>query len=108
MMTMIMALILGASAPVTLAADAPANGTEQVRVRLSMAGYDFANPDDVARFDRRTRDVLEHLCGTASSADLAGQNDVTQCRDAASTLIRNQRDIRIAAVTAARPALARR
>ncbi|WP_337829032.1 UrcA family protein [Pseudonocardia sp. TMWB2A] len=108
MMTMIMALILGASAPVTLAADAPVNRAEQVRVRLSMAGYDFANPDDVARFDRRTRDALEHLCGTASSADLAGQNDVTQCRDAASALIRNQRDIRIAAVTAARPALARR
>ena len=108
MMTMIMALILGASAPVTLAADVPANGAEQVTVRLSMAGYDFANPDDVARFDRRAHDAVEQLCGTASSADLAGQNEVAQCRDSASALIRNQRDIRIAAATSAHQALARR
>lgn len=108
MVTMMMALLLGAAAPVTFAVDGTASNVPQNRISVSMADYDFSKPHDVQRFDQRTRIAVEDLCGTASSADLAGQNAVKHCRDIARALLEEQRDIRIAAANSARPALARR
>lgn len=108
MMTMMMALLLGAAAPAAIPAPLTANEAPETSLRLPIKGYDFSRTDDVERFDRRARIAVNDYCGTASSADLAGQNRVKQCRAEAHASITAQRNQRIAAATRIRPALAQR
>lgn len=108
MIMTIMALTLGASVPLALPANMPAHDSGPASLRISVADYDFSNPADVVRFDRHVHHAVEEFCGTASSADLAGQNAAKRCHDTTEALIREQRDIRIAAASSARQALVRR
>ena len=62
------------------------------RVIVSTADLNLANARGQILLDRRLAHAVIEACGTASDADLAGQNQVRVCRDATSTRIAERRD----------------
>ena len=88
---------LGAALLATLTA-APALAQEaNVRsVAVSYADLDLGSEAGRATFDSRLRQAVRELCGTASSADLRGQNQVDACREELTARAAQQRDIALA------------
>ena len=77
-------------------AEPPPTATAKVQV----ADLDLSTPSGQRALDRRlTRAVIE-VCGAASEADLAGKNDVRQCRVDTLASLSEERNQRIAAASA--------
>lgn len=71
---LLLAGIPAALAPVSAAAETPR------RVTIAHADLDLSRVDHRARLDARIAHAVSGLCGTPSSADLAGQNAADACR----------------------------
>jgi len=62
------------------------------RVIVSTADLDLASAVGRGVLSRRLAHAVVEACGTASDADLAGQNEVRRCRDETSSRIAASRD----------------
>lgn len=71
----ILALVLSSSF-----AAAPAAAQERVVATVTTADLDLASQAGRKALDRRLTQAVIQVCGEASPADLAGQNDVRACR----------------------------
>ena len=91
------ALVLALLATPALAAP-PAPATSIVRT----ADLDLASKSGQRALDRRISIAVAEVCGTASVADLAGQNEVRRCRVATRQHVAGNRDAMLASA-AARP-----
>ena len=87
---MVLALSLLASAPAF--AEAPAIVTSSVQT----ADLDLSSQAGQRALDRRISIAIKEVCGTASPADLAGQNDVRRCFTNTLASLAGERDQRIA------------
>ena len=88
---------LGAALLATLTAAPGLAQDANVRsVAVSYADLDLRSEAGRATFDNRLRQAVRELCGTASPADLRGQNQVDACREQLSTRAAQQRDIALA------------
>lgn len=65
-------------------------------IAVSYADLDLGSEAGRTTFDHRLRQAVRALCGTASSADLRGQNRVDACREELTTRATQQRDIALA------------
>jgi UrcA family protein len=94
-----LAALLAASLATAIA---PAAAQQQpVRsVAVSYADLDLRSDAGRATLDHRLRIAIRDVCGQASSADLAGQNAVADCRRSLGGQVAAQRE---AAFAAARP-----
>ena len=63
---------------------------------IAVADLDLATPVGQRTFDARVARAAIDLCGEASDADLAGQNDVRACRDSVLAQAAQQRELRLA------------
>lgn len=70
-------------------------------VAVHYGDLDLGSPDGRTALTHRLRQAVNAACGTASSADLAGQNRTAACRRDLHASLVEQRD---AAFAAARPA----
>ncbi len=77
-------------APALAAPAAPMTSIVQV------ADLDLRSQAGQRLLDRRLSIAIAEVCGTASAADLAGQNDIRQCRVATRERVLNARDQRFA------------
>lgn len=64
---------------------------------IHVADLDLASAAGKRQFDSRVTRAAIDLCGEASDADLAGKNNVRQCRDDVLTQAARQRDLRLTA-----------
>jgi len=88
---------LAAAFVATLAAAPALAQDSNVRsVAVSYADLDLASEAGRATFDNRLRQAVRELCGTASSADLRGQNRVDACREELTESAAQQRDVALA------------
>ena len=62
------------------------------RVIVSTADLDLASAVGRGVLSRRLAHAVVEACGTASDADLAGQNEVRRCRDETNSRIAASRD----------------
>ena len=76
-------------------AEAPAAQTNVSLVRT--ADLDLSSDAGRRQLDRRLARAAREVCGTASDADLAGKNEVRQCRDEVLAQARANRDAMLAA-----------
>lgn len=91
-MTKLLNLSLLLSALVATPALAQSAAPAPTRVVVSAADLDLASAAGQRALDRRlARGVIE-ACGTASTIDLAGSNDIRRCRDDISARIAADRD----------------
>lgn len=90
--TLAAALLATFTAAPALAQDAPIARS----VAVSYADLDLGSESGRATFDNRLRQAVREVCGSASSADLRGQNRVDQCRDQLTAQAVQQRDIALA------------
>ncbi len=74
------ALALIASAATITPAAGQAAEPEMVTSIVATADLDLTTVDGQRALDRRIVRAAREVCGTASDADLAGKNDVRQCR----------------------------
>ena len=74
-------------------AQPPATATSIIR----FADLDLASQAGQRALDRRLSIAIAEVCGTASDADLVGQNEVRRCRVATRERVANERDQWIAA-----------
>ena len=74
---LMLAALVAAPAFAPALAQGPAADRTQV---VSHADLDLARAGDVRKLDRRINSAVNHVCGTASSADPAGKNEVRRCR----------------------------
>ena len=65
-------------------------------VAVSYADLDLGSEAGRATFDNRLRQAVREVCGSASSADLRGQNRVDACREDLTARAAQQRDIALA------------
>lgn len=72
----LLAALVAASAFAPASAQGPADRTQAV----SYADLDLSRASDVRTLDRRIRAAVAEVCGTASSADPKGRNEVRRCR----------------------------
>ena len=86
------ALVLALLATPALA-QPPATATSIIR----LADLDLASQAGQRALNRRLSIAIAEVCGTASDADLVGQNEVRRCRVATRARVANDRDQRIAA-----------
>jgi len=77
-----------ASLSPALAQETPADRTHVV----SFADLDLSRKADVRRLDRRIALAVEDVCGSASSADPAGRNDVRRCRVETTARLTSERE----------------
>jgi UrcA family protein len=92
-------LILAAALGTALVA-APASAQPATTTRaqiVHVADLDLARAAGRARLDQRLRFAVETACGTASDADLHGQNLVRRCRIETSRRVAAQRNAVLAA-----------
>ena len=68
---------------------------------VAVADLDLASDAGRQALDRRLTRAVVEVCGTASDVDLAGKNDVRDCRVRTLADARAQGDVRIAARNAA-------
>ena len=73
---------------------APANPVTSI---VRTADLDLASQAGQRVLDRRLTIAIADVCGTASDADLVGQNEVRRCRVATRQRVASDRDQRIAA-----------
>lgn len=72
----------------------------QVTSIVQTADLDLASQAGQRALDRRLSIAIVDVCGTASDADLVGQNEVRRCRVATRQRVASDRDQRIAASSA--------
>ena len=66
---------------------------------VQTADLDLASKAGQRTLDKRLSQAINEVCGTASPADLAGQNKVRDCRKDAHNRFDAERDQRIAAAS---------
>ena len=86
-------LLAAASSPVL------AQPPETVISIVRTADLDLSSATGQRVLDKRLSQAINEVCGTASPADLAGQNKVRDCRKDAHNRFGAQRDQRIAAAS---------
>lgn len=96
-------LILAAAAATFTAAPALAQDLGAGQVRVGYADLDLSSRSGQRTLDRRIRSAVEQACGPISSFDPRGKNIVLDCREQTLAEARTQRDVAIAAATAATP-----
>lgn len=79
-----------------VATPALAQPPAQTRVVVSTAGLDLASAAGQRALDRRLAHAVIEACGTASDADLVGQNEVRDCRVAARSRVASTVETRMA------------
>jgi len=94
-MTKYLPALLIALLPTPAMAEPPAPATSIVRT----ADLDLASQAGQRALDRRLSLAISDVCGKASDADLAGQNEVRRCRVATREQVASQVDQRIAAAS---------
>ena len=62
-------------------------------VRVILSDLDLTRTEDRARLDRRIRRAIDDVCGSPSTFDLAGQKDLSACRDQARAMAVAQQNI---------------
>ena len=92
MKTLLSSLLLTLAA--TPAFAAPASPVTSI---VRTADLDLASQSGRRALDRRLSIAIADVCGTASDADLVGQNEVRRCRVATRERVAGDRDQRIAA-----------
>lgn len=101
-------LILAALATVSVgqpafAQDAPANPPTNPSVVVQHKDLDLATQAGAKALDRRIWRAVVEVCGPVSNFDLAGTNDVRQCRRDTRQLATAQADAVIASAARAEP-----
>ena len=91
--TFIAILLAATAAPVLAEPPAPVSSTVQT------ADLDLSSAKGQQLLDRRLSRAVKQVCGTASSADLAGQNEVRRCRVDTLASLSDEREQRIAAAS---------
>lgn len=91
-----------ATAVALIGTPAVAQPAAETQLVVSYSDLDLSTRQGVRTLDRRIRTAVETACGPTSDADLAGKNDVNQCRADTLVAARAQREIAIA--QARRPA----
>ena len=86
-------LLTFAAAPAL--AEAPAPATAKVQI----ADLDLSTASGQRALDRRLSVAAKEVCGTASPADVAGQNEARRCFKNTLSSIASERDKRIAAAS---------
>ena len=76
-------------------AEPPSPATSIVRV----ADLDLASQAGQRSLDRRLSLAIAEVCGTASDADLAGQNEVRRCRVATRQRVSSELELRTASAS---------
>ena len=74
------------------AASAPQAPAGSATVAVHFADLDLNSRAGVAKLDRRIRAAVETACGSASSFDVRGKNQVRKCREETLTVVAAQRD----------------
>ena len=82
-------LISAFAATPALAEPAP---PAESRIVVTTADLNLASAKGQTSLDRRLAIAVSQACGTASVVDLAGQNEVSRCRDETSARIAADRD----------------
>lgn len=100
--TILMAVLAAAAAP--LAAEPPAPVSATVRI----ADLDLGSSQGQRALQHRLRIAVAEVCGTASPADLKGQNAVRKCRSATFASAAQSAATRIAAKDRSAVAIAAR
>ncbi len=92
LIALVSALITAAAikAAPALAQEAGAAETNVSLVRT--ADLDLGSASGQRTLDRRLANAAREVCGTASDVDIAGKNDVRECRDDTLAKARSQRD----------------
>ena len=90
--TLAAAMLATFTAAPALAQDAPSPRS----VAVSFADLDLGSEAGRSTFDNRLRQAVRQDCGTASSADLRGQNQVDACREELTARAGQQRDVALA------------
>ena len=80
------------------AVPAAAQHTHSRSVAVSYADLDLRSEAGRDALDNRIRAAIREVCGTASSSDLRGQNQVDACRDELAARASAQRDTALASV----------
>ncbi len=101
-------LILAALAAITvgqpaLAQTAPASPPANPSVAVTHSDLDLRTETGVRVLDRRIWRAVVEVCGAAPGYDLAGKNDVRQCRRETRALASVQADVVVANATRAEP-----
>lgn len=91
-MTKLLRLSLLLSAFVATPALAQSEAPAPTRVVVSAADLDLASAAGQRALDRRLAHAVVEACGTTSTVDLAGSNDIRRCRDETSAAIAADRD----------------
>lgn len=81
------------------AAPAFAEPLAQVSSTVDTADLDLASQAGQRQLDRRISLAVVEVCGTASNADLAGQNEVRRCRVETRAKVEADREERIASAS---------
>jgi len=66
---------------------------------VQIADLDLSSKAGQRALDRRLSLAAKEVCGVASDADLAGQNEVRRCRQETLARIADERDQRVAAAS---------
>ncbi len=88
------AMLLAFTAAPTLA-EPPATVSSTVKI----ADLDLSTAEGQRKLDRRLSIAAREVCGTASPADLAGQNQVSRCFEDILARLASERDQRVAAAS---------
>jgi UrcA family protein len=83
-----------------LATPAFAEPTAPATSIVRTADLDLASKSGQRALDRRISVAVAEVCGTASDADLAGQNEVRRCRVATRQHVAGTRDSALASASA--------
>ena len=78
-------------------AEAPAAASQLNVSLVRTADLDLASNDGQRRLDRRLAHAAREVCGSASDADIEGQNDVRKCVDVTLAKAREQRELVVTA-----------
>src|SRR5688572_4707818 len=101
--TALFALALIASAATIAPTASQAVEPAPVTSIVQTADLDLASASGQRELDRRIVRAARDVCGTASDADLAGKNDVRQCRAETIAAVTAQREQLLAAAKAGSP-----
>ena len=90
---LIASLLAFTAAPVLAEPPAPVSSAVQI------ADLDLSTEAGQRKLDRRLSIAAREVCGTASPADLEGQNDVNRCFKDTLARLADERDQRVAAAS---------
>jgi len=95
--TIILAALAILGATPALAQDVPTRS-----IAISYSDLDLGSAAGRDALDGRIRQAIRQVCGTASPADLRGQNRVDDCREELAERAAVQRDVALASVSRSR------